>query len=129
MISSQVMAIATFELVFDNPALFQMPLLKIRKGTAAQMMLESTDMRNVVRIFSTYITSMRSKNLGVRKRDGPEVKNGICDRLDKSCDEAEKNCRALQEKLGENWSFLAPLRPVMVLALGVALFSFSMSRT
>ncbi|KAI9004432.1 farnesyl-diphosphate farnesyltransferase 1 [Hyaloraphidium curvatum] len=121
----QVMAIATFDLVFDNPALFHMPLLKIRKGTAAQMMLESGDMGNVVRTFSYYVSSIRAKNLVVRRRAGPEVKAGVCDRIDRSCDDADRCSKALQEKLGESWSWLQPLRPVVVLAVGVALFTMS----
>lgn len=122
------MAVATFELVFDNPALFHMPLLKIRKGTAAQMILDSTDMRSVSSIFSAYVAKMRSKNLAVRRRNGPEVRGGICDRLDRSCDEADRSIKHFEDKFGEPWSWIQPLRPVVLLALGVALFSFSMAR-
>ncbi len=58
----QAMAIATLELVFQNPAVFQKNV-KITKGDACQLMMESsTNLRSVCDIFKRYARRIHKKN-------------------------------------------------------------------
>jgi farnesyl-diphosphate farnesyltransferase len=58
----QSMAIATLELCFRNPAIFERNI-KISRGSACQLMLQSTrDIRPVCQIFVTYATRIQAKN-------------------------------------------------------------------
>ena len=58
----QAMAIATLELVFRNPLVFQMNV-KISKGDACQLMMDSsTNLRSVCDIFKKYVRRIHKKN-------------------------------------------------------------------
>jgi farnesyl-diphosphate farnesyltransferase len=58
----QSMAIATLELVFQNPAIF-MKNVKITKGDACQLMMESSqNLRTVCEIFKRYARRIHKKN-------------------------------------------------------------------
>jgi farnesyl-diphosphate farnesyltransferase len=57
----QVMAVATLELVFRNPEVFQRNV-KITKGDACQLMVDSTNLRSVCKIFRTYVRRIHKKN-------------------------------------------------------------------
>ncbi|KAI9780142.1 MAG: bifunctional farnesyl-diphosphate farnesyltransferase/squalene synthase [Geoglossum umbratile] len=57
----QVMAVATLELVFRNPHVFQRNV-KITKGDACQLMVDSTNLRSVCEIFRKYIRRIHKKN-------------------------------------------------------------------
>lgn len=58
----QSMAIATMELCFRNPAMFQRNI-KITKGEACQLMLESTqNLRVLCNTFRTYVRRIHQKN-------------------------------------------------------------------
>ena len=65
----QVMAIATLSTVYDNPAVFK-GVVKIRKGTAVQLMMRATSMDQVYAIFDehTFIikNKMRSKEVSLK---------------------------------------------------------------
>lgn len=57
----QVMAIATLALVFNNLDIYQKNI-KIRKGQAVKLIMDSTDMDNVVEIFREYVFEISRKN-------------------------------------------------------------------
>ncbi|KAI8136528.1 farnesyl-diphosphate farnesyltransferase [Fennellomyces sp. T-0311] len=57
----QVMAIATLALVFNNMDVYHRNV-KIRKGEAIELILASTSMDNVVRIFKHYVHIISKKN-------------------------------------------------------------------
>lgn len=58
----QSMAIATLELVFQNPAIFKKNV-KITKGDACQLMIESTqNLRTVCEVFKRYARKIHKKN-------------------------------------------------------------------
>ncbi|EPB91696.1 bifunctional farnesyl-diphosphate farnesyltransferase/squalene synthase [Mucor circinelloides] len=57
----QVMAISTLALVFNNLDIYQRNI-KIRKGEAVKLIMDSTDMDNVVSIFRHYIFEISRKN-------------------------------------------------------------------
>jgi len=58
----QTMAIATLELVFRNPAIFRSHI-KITKGDACQLMMESTqNLRTVCEVFRRYVRRIHQKN-------------------------------------------------------------------
>ncbi|KAI9476122.1 MAG: farnesyl-diphosphate farnesyltransferase [Benjaminiella poitrasii] len=57
----QVMAIATLALVFNNLEIYQRNI-KIRKGEAVKLILESKDMDNVISIFRHYVFEIARKN-------------------------------------------------------------------
>jgi hypothetical protein len=57
----QVMAIATLSLVFNNLDIYQRNI-KIRKGQAVKLIMDSTDMDNVVAIFRQYVFEISRKN-------------------------------------------------------------------
>jgi farnesyl-diphosphate farnesyltransferase len=57
----QVMAIATLSLVFNNLDVYQRNI-KIRKGEAVKMILQSTSMDNVIAIFRQYVFDISRKN-------------------------------------------------------------------
>ncbi|KAB8298867.1 hypothetical protein EYC80_001027 [Monilinia laxa] len=58
----QAMAIATLELVFQNPAIFEKNV-KITKGDACQLMMESSqNLRTVCEIFKRYARRIHKKN-------------------------------------------------------------------
>lgn len=57
----QVMAIATLELVYQNPKVFQKHI-KIRKGTTCYLILNSRRFIDVVQIFRTYIRKIHHKS-------------------------------------------------------------------
>ncbi|KAI7903263.1 farnesyl-diphosphate farnesyltransferase [Cokeromyces recurvatus] len=60
----QVMAIATLALVFNNLEVYQRNI-KIRKGEAVKLILQSTNMDNVISIFRHYIFEIARKNEAV----------------------------------------------------------------
>lgn len=58
----QTMAIATLELVFQNPRVFETNV-KITKGDAAQLMIESSqNLRPVCAVFKRYVRRIQKKN-------------------------------------------------------------------
>ena len=58
----QTMAIATLELVFQNPRIFETNV-KITKGDAAQLMIESSqNLRTVCAVFKRYVRRIDKKN-------------------------------------------------------------------
>lgn len=58
----QVMAIATLELCFQNPAIFQRNV-KMSRGTACSLMIEATtSMPNVCEVFKRYARKVQKKN-------------------------------------------------------------------
>jgi farnesyl-diphosphate farnesyltransferase len=58
----QTMAIATLELVFQNPRIFETNV-KITRGETAQLLVESSrDLRMVCAIFKRYVRRIREKN-------------------------------------------------------------------
>jgi len=58
----QTMAIATLELCFQNPALFERNI-KISRGSACQIMIESTqDLQSVCEVFRQYARRILRKN-------------------------------------------------------------------
>ncbi|KAI8977072.1 farnesyl-diphosphate farnesyltransferase [Mycotypha africana] len=57
----QVMAIATLALVFNNLDIYQRNI-KIRKGEAVKMILQSTNMDNVIAIFRHYVFEIAKRN-------------------------------------------------------------------
>lgn len=57
----QVMAIATLSLVFNNLDIYQRNI-KIRKGEAVKLIMDSTNMDNVVDIFRQYVFEISRKN-------------------------------------------------------------------
>lgn len=58
----QAMAIATLELVFRNPAIFDKHI-KLNKGDACQLMLESTqNLRVLCEVFRRYVRRIHKKN-------------------------------------------------------------------
>lgn len=58
----QVMAIATLELVFQNPRIFEMNV-KITRGESAQLMMESSqNIRTVCAVFKRYVRRINKKN-------------------------------------------------------------------
>ncbi|CCH45106.1 Squalene synthetase [Wickerhamomyces ciferrii] len=57
----QVMAIATLELVYQNPEVFKRNI-KIRKGTTCWLILNSRKFDDVVRIFRSYIRKIHHKS-------------------------------------------------------------------
>ncbi|KAI5478186.1 farnesyl-diphosphate farnesyltransferase [Pseudohyphozyma bogoriensis] len=56
----QVMAVATLDLCFMNPAVMQRNI-KIRKGKAVQLICEATNPRDVAYIFRDYLRSIHAK--------------------------------------------------------------------
>lgn len=76
----QSMAIATLELCFQNPALFDRNI-KITKGSACQIMIDSTqDFRLVCEVFRQYVRKIHRKN----KPSDPHFLN-----IDKACSKIE----------------------------------------
>lgn len=58
----QTMAIATLELVFQNPRVFETNV-KITKGDAAQLLMDSSqDLRRVCAVFKRYVRRIQKKN-------------------------------------------------------------------
>jgi farnesyl-diphosphate farnesyltransferase len=57
----QVMAIATLELVFRNPAVYEKNV-KIKKGDACQLIIDSTNLRQVCTIFRKYLAKIHKRN-------------------------------------------------------------------
>lgn len=53
------MAIATLERCYNNPAVFT-GVVKIRKGEAVKLMMETTDIESVKAIMYTYMTKVCS---------------------------------------------------------------------
>ena len=53
LLSCQVMAIATLERCYNNPAVFR-GVVKIRKGEAVRMMMEATDLDSVKSILNHF---------------------------------------------------------------------------
>ena len=57
----QVMAVATLERCYNNPAVFA-GVVKIRKGEAVKMMMEATTMDSVKAIFSHFTTHVSAQS-------------------------------------------------------------------
>ncbi|KAK6461171.1 isoprenoid synthase domain-containing protein [Scheffersomyces coipomensis] len=81
----QVMAVATLAEVYNNPNIFH-KVVKIRKGTTCQLMLESRTYPGVVRIFRKYIQIINHKS---NVKDPNYFKIGI------KCGEIEQFCESL----------------------------------
>lgn len=81
----QTMAMATLELCFQNPSIFERNV-KITKGVACQMLIESTkDIRHVGEAFRMFAEKIRRKN---RSSDlNHDRINVACDRIDHAVDE------------------------------------------
>ena len=56
----QVMAIATLDLCYNNPLVLKRNV-KIRKGLAVSLMMQSTSLANTIDIFTTYTRELQSK--------------------------------------------------------------------
>ena len=82
----QVMAIATLELVFQNPRIFEAGV-KISRGDAARLMVEaSRDLRSVYAVFKRYVRRIRRKNT---PRDPNFVNIGIaCSKIEQFIESA-----------------------------------------
>lgn len=57
----QVMAIATLDLVYQNPAIF-VSHIKIRRGTTVNLIVRSRTLEGILEIFSEYIRSIHHKS-------------------------------------------------------------------
>lgn len=68
------MAIATLSLCFSNPTMFQRNI-KIRKATAARLIMRSTNPREVASIFREYARDIHAR---LEPRDPSYVKMGVC---------------------------------------------------
>ncbi|KAH8651207.1 farnesyl-diphosphate farnesyltransferase [Xylariales sp. PMI_506] len=87
----QVMALATLDLCFRNPALFQRNL-KITKGDAIQLMCDSSEnMHSVCNVFRRYIRRIYHKN-------SPEDPN--YSRINDTCTKLDAHIEALLQNLG-----------------------------
>ncbi|KAJ5291640.1 hypothetical protein N7478_000891 [Penicillium angulare] len=83
---SQTMALATLELCFRNPVVFEQNV-KITKGDALQLMVESSqDLEGVVKVFCRYVRRIQRKN-------DPEDPNFL--RISIACEEIEKFAETL----------------------------------
>ncbi|TRM57833.1 isoprenoid synthase domain-containing protein [Schizophyllum amplum] len=79
----QTMAIATLELCFMNPAMFQRNI-KIRKAEAAELIMSSTNPREVASIFRTYARRIHAK---VTPRDPSFLGVGVvCGKIEQWCE-------------------------------------------
>jgi farnesyl-diphosphate farnesyltransferase len=58
----QVMAIATTELIFQNPKMFNVGTVKLRRGTTAKLVLESQTMAGVFAVFREYTMRIHLRN-------------------------------------------------------------------
>ncbi|KAJ3022283.1 Farnesyl-diphosphate farnesyltransferase [Thoreauomyces humboldtii] len=68
----QMMAIATLDHFYNSPAVFRTSGTKIRRGLAAKLMLASTDMRSVKRMYLHYALDINRRNaaaVGKNDRD------------------------------------------------------------
>ena len=75
----QIMAIATLEKLYDNKDVFAKNV-KIRKGLAAKMMLETTDMQDVKQYLKKFLLSIESKAQSsnkIHKETTQIVKTGL----------------------------------------------------
>ncbi|ORZ37732.1 isoprenoid synthase domain-containing protein [Catenaria anguillulae PL171] len=100
----QVMAIATLALVYNNPRVFQ-GNVKIRKGLAVQLILQSNSLEEVKPVFARFARELKNKALAYLReveRDGSKdweaeerrvgkadkVKElvGVCDEIIRECD-------------------------------------------
>lgn len=75
----QVMAIATLEKLYNNKEVFAKNV-KIRKGLAAKLMLETTDMKDVKQYFKKFLLSIDEKAKSsnkIQKETRQIVKNGL----------------------------------------------------
>jgi farnesyl-diphosphate farnesyltransferase len=68
------MAIATLSLCFSNPAMFQRNI-KIRKATAARLIMRSTNPREVAAIFREYARDIHAR---LDPKDPSFLKLGVC---------------------------------------------------
>lgn len=59
----QVMAIATLELCYNNTKVLKQNV-KIRKGLAVTLMMDSTNVVNVVQIFMQFASRLKDKVIG-----------------------------------------------------------------
>ncbi|GCB18155.1 probable squalene synthase [Aspergillus awamori] len=83
----QSMAIATLELCFRNPALFERDVnVKISRGDACQLMIECTQgLPGLCRIVSRYARRIKAKNLS-GATNLSEI-NTVCDTIEKAVEE------------------------------------------
>ncbi|KAI8827106.1 isoprenoid synthase domain-containing protein [Fimicolochytrium jonesii] len=68
----QMMAIASLNEFFNNPAIFQRVGTKIRRGLAVKLMLASTDMDSIKRTYHDFALSINQRNakrVGTNKED------------------------------------------------------------
>lgn len=79
----QVMAVATLELVYQNPRVFHQNV-KLRKGTTCRLILQSRTLPGVVAVFREYAQRINHK---LRAQDPNYLKIGIsCARIEKLCE-------------------------------------------
>jgi len=83
----QTMAIATLELVFQNPLMFDRNV-KITKGDAAQVMMESQNFQSVCVVFRRYVRRIRNKN-----NNNPKDPNFL--NINMACDKVEQFIESL----------------------------------
>ncbi|KAJ3339208.1 Farnesyl-diphosphate farnesyltransferase [Gonapodya sp. JEL0774] len=89
----QTMAISTLTLVLDNPKLFRMPLLKIRKGQACEQIVGSGNFSSVRVLFFREIRAQAAKVFAIVRRGGEDVKRGTVLDLDIALGKAESAIR------------------------------------
>ena len=109
----QTMAIATIELCFQNPALFERNV-KISKGSACQIMIQSTqDFRLVCEVFGQYARKIHRKN----NPSDPHFLdiNTACAKIERSIEsnfpgeEMKKKAQEAEAKKGEMYLAVATL--------------------
>ncbi|KAI9142937.1 isoprenoid synthase domain-containing protein [Paraphysoderma sedebokerense] len=81
----QVMAIATLALIFNNPEIFQRAGVKIRKGLAVKLILQSTSIENVKSIFLQFTREIRKKNNKLDNELMYERVVELCDQIEHLC--------------------------------------------
>ena len=92
----QSMAIATLELCFQNPAIFDKNI-KITKGAACQLMIDSTqDLQHVCQAFRRYAKRIKKKN----NPEDPQFHdiNAACNKIDRFIDDRYPNLQDEQAK-------------------------------
>ncbi|KAH7349186.1 farnesyl-diphosphate farnesyl transferase-like protein [Pyrenochaeta sp. MPI-SDFR-AT-0127] len=104
----QSMAIATLELCFQNPAIFERNI-KISKGAACQLMLESTkDMQSLCAAFMRYSKRIQEKN-----RPGDPLFHGI----NSACDKIERFAVTLFPNLNDTYDGKDPMYLIIVMLM------------
>jgi farnesyl-diphosphate farnesyltransferase len=116
----QVMAIATLANCYNNPAVFK-GVVKIRKGTALQLMMRATDMDAVYSIFDEYTFEIKNKMVttDVSLKHTKEVLASVDELLDSAKDAGVFTSDRVV-------AVPSPLRmPVAIGLVGYAIYAFS----